>query len=164
MANVKKNCNCNTGAYAIFKINTAASAWGSIVGDILNQEDLQEQLTVLGEDFQGKLDTLDEDVQSKIAAIQEKISDCLTLENVESAGNIELSKEGDKIRIQLVTTVYEQGEASDTWVINHGLNKYPSVVLVDSAGTAFNAEITYDSLNQLTVKINGATKGKAYLN
>ena len=46
--------------------------------------------------------------------------------------------------------------------IEHNLNKYPSV-LVDSAGTYFMRD-SYDSLNQLTVKLNGATKGKAYLN
>ena len=61
-------------------------------------------------------------------------------------------------------TVFEQGEATDTWSIQHNLHKYPSVILVDSAGTAFFAEVTYDSLDHLTVKINGATKGKAYLN
>lgn len=144
MANVKKSCNCNTGAgaYAIFKINTAAAAWGSIVGDIANQEDLQEVFD----------------------QIQDQFSDCLSLENVEGEGNIELTKEGDKIKVQLKTTVFEQGEATDTWSIQHNLHKYPSVILVDSAGTAFFAEVTYDSLDHLTVKINGATKGKAYLN
>ena len=135
MANVKKNCNCGSGAYAIFKVKTAYAKWGSIVGDIKDQEDLQEQF-----------------------------SNCLTLENVEGEGNIELEKDGDLIKVRLKTSVYEQGIASDTWTIVHNLNKYPSVVLVDSAGTVFYAEIQYDSLNQLTVKLNGATKGKAYLN
>ena len=137
MANVKKNCNCNTGngAYAIFKINTAAAAWGSIVGDIANQEDLQDQL-----------------------------KDYFSIENVEGGGNVELVKEDDKLKIFLKTSVFEQGEASDTWVIQHNLNKYPTVITVDSAGTVFNAEVRYDSLNQVTILINGATKGTAYLN
>ena len=39
-----------------------------------------------------------------------------------------------------------------------------SVSLVDSAGTQFDARVVYDSLNQCTVYMNGATKGKAYLN
>ena len=62
------------------------------------------------------------------------------------------------------TYVHEQGEASDTWVIEHNLNKHPSVTLVDSANTQFEAEITYDTTNKCTVRMNGATKGKAFLN
>lgn len=64
----------------------------------------------------------------------------------------------------LNTFVYEQGTASDTWVIVHNLNKYPSVTIVDSAGNVFTPAIQYDSKNQITVTMNGATTGKAYLN
>ena len=59
---------------------------------------------------------------------------------------------------------FEQAVASDIWIIVHNLNKYPSVSLVDSAGTQFDARVVYNSLNQCTVYMNGATKGKAYLN
>ena len=64
----------------------------------------------------------------------------------------------------LSTYVFEQGIASATWVVTHNLNKFPSVVVVDSAGTQFLTQIHYDSLNQLTVSMNGATTGKVYLN
>ena len=60
--------------------------------------------------------------------------------------------------------VFEQSEASDTWIINHNLNKKPSVTLVDTAGTVFMAQIDYDDENTCTIHINGITKGKAYLN
>ena len=62
------------------------------------------------------------------------------------------------------TFVYEQGVASDTWEITHNLNKFPTVVLVDSAGTTFGAAVTYNSSNKCTVHMNGATTGIAYLN
>lgn len=62
------------------------------------------------------------------------------------------------------TFVFEQAVASDTWVVVHNLNKYPSVMLVDSAGTQFIAPVNYDSRNQLTVYINGKTTGKVFLN
>lgn len=65
---------------------------------------------------------------------------------------------------RLDTYIHEQGESSDTWVIVHNLNKYPSITIVDSAGTVFEAEIRYDSENQCTILMNGAFKGKAYLN
>ena len=60
--------------------------------------------------------------------------------------------------------VYEQGVASDTWVIEHNLGKYPSVSLVDSAGTQFDADVEYNDENTCTVRMNGATTGKAFLN
>ena len=137
MANAKKSCGCGgNGAYAIFKINTAAAAWGSIVGDIKLQQDLMDLL-----------------------------SQCFTIENVEPKGNVSIEQDPDGNWVFATKTLeFEQGQASDTWVIEHNLNKYPTVITVDSAGNEFKAEVTYDSLNQVTISINGATKGKAYLN
>ena len=62
------------------------------------------------------------------------------------------------------TYVHEQGVSSDTWIIAHNLNKYPSVTLVDSAGTQFQGRVEYTDENNCIVYMNGATKGKAYLN
>ena len=59
---------------------------------------------------------------------------------------------------------FEQGIASDTWEINHNLNKFPSVTLVDTAGTQFQGRVEYIDENNCVVYMNGATKGKAYLN
>lgn len=64
----------------------------------------------------------------------------------------------------LSTFVFEQGVASNVWVIEHNLNKYPTITLVDSAGVEFQARKEYNSLNQVTVYLNGATTGKAFLN
>lgn len=68
------------------------------------------------------------------------------------------------VYLSSTTYVHEQGVASDTWEITHNLNKFPTVVLVDSAGTTFGAAVTYNSSNKCTVHMNGATTGKAYLN
>ena len=137
MANAKKKCGCSDqGAYAIFKINAAGAAWGSIVGDINLQEDLMQLLT-----------------------------NYFSMENMKTSGNIKITKDEDgNYDISTETFEFEQGEASDSWVIEHNLNKFPNVVTVDSAGRQFQAEVSYDSLNQVTISINGATKGKAYLN
>lgn len=76
-----------------------------------------------------------------------------------------LDGETGKIPAERIKTfVFEQGIASDTWVIHHNLNKKPSVVLVDSTDTEFIAQVEYNDNNTLTVYLNGATKGKAYLN
>ena len=63
-----------------------------------------------------------------------------------------------------LTYVHEQGIASDTWTIQHNLSKYPSVTLVDSANVKFQGKIEYVDENTCIVYMNGATKGKAYLN
>lgn len=51
-----------------------------------------------------------------------------------------------------------------TWVIVHGLNKYPSVTTFDSAGSEIKGAVHYDSLNQVTVSFAGGFSGTATLN
>ena len=60
--------------------------------------------------------------------------------------------------------VYSQDVASATWVVNHGLNKYPSVSVVNSADTTVYGDINYDSLNQVTISFSAAHTGKAFFN
>ena len=62
------------------------------------------------------------------------------------------------------TYIFEQGVASDTWEINHNLNKFPSVNVVDSAGNSFIPAYKYIDENNLILYMNGSFKGKAYLN
>ena len=62
------------------------------------------------------------------------------------------------------TYIHDQSEISDTWVITHNLGKYPSVTIVDSAGTQYLTQVEYNSKNQLTIYMNNAMTGKAYLN
>lgn len=84
--------------------------------------------------------------------------------NIEGGSNIDVDRQGDRAIINSTTFVFEQGIASDVWVITHNLNKAPSITLVDSSGAEFQARKVYNSLNQVTIYLNGATTGKAYLN
>lgn len=59
---------------------------------------------------------------------------------------------------------YETDVLLETWVINHNLNKYPSVVVKQTDGTAIIGEVNYTSMNTLEVYFNTAVKGTAYLN
>lgn len=73
-----------------------------------------------------------------------------------------LQGEGD---IQVNTHyAHLQPSASDTWVIEHNMNRYPSVTVVDSAGTEVIGEKIYNSENQVTLKFSSPFAGKAYLN
>ena len=57
-----------------------------------------------------------------------------------------------------------QGVASDTWIINHNLNKKPSITIVDSADNVVEGAEKYIDENTIEIYFNGAFKGKAYLN
>lgn len=70
----------------------------------------------------------------------------------------ELGLDADK------TYLYQQTVASDTWIIVHNLNKYPSVSVIDSAGNEVIGEVSYDDKNQVTLKFEGGFKGVATLN
>jgi len=62
------------------------------------------------------------------------------------------------------TYVHNQGASSNTWVIVHGLNKFPSVTVVDSGNTVVVGSVAYDSPNQVTITFEASFSGKAYLN
>ena len=78
---------------------------------------------------------------------------------------IDVERNGNSITITSKTFIYEQGLASDTWVIVHNLNKRPTVSAVDTAGNLqIPDDVNYDNDNQITVKFIGAFAGYAYLN
>ncbi|MDE2107187.1 MAG: hypothetical protein KGL39_58865 [Patescibacteria group bacterium] len=60
--------------------------------------------------------------------------------------------------------VFVQGTPSNVWVIVHNLGKYPSVSVMDSAGSAALGGVSYDNINQVTVSFNHAFSGTATLN
>lgn len=60
--------------------------------------------------------------------------------------------------------VHEQGIASAVWMVQHNLNKYPSVTVVDSAENEIVTEVEYLDKNSVKITMTGASKGRAYLN
>ena len=56
-----------------------------------------------------------------------------------------------------------QGVASSSWVINHNLGFYPNVTVQDSAGNIVEGEITYTTLDSITVTFSTSFSGEAYL-
>lgn len=59
---------------------------------------------------------------------------------------------------------FHQATAASSWAINHGLNKFPSVTVVDSAGNRGFCGVQYVDANNLTLSFSGAFAGDAYLN
>lgn len=62
------------------------------------------------------------------------------------------------------TKTYTQNTAAKVWTVNHGMNKYPAVTVVDSAGTVVMCDVYYIDANNLSVTSSAAFAGKAYLN
>jgi len=62
------------------------------------------------------------------------------------------------------TFSYTSAQALETWVINHNLNRNPSVTVTDLSGNWVIPDVFYNSANQITLTFSGATAGYAYLN
>lgn len=68
------------------------------------------------------------------------------------------------IKSQTETFVFEMATLATEWNIVHNLNKHPTVVMVDSAGTVVEGEVAYIDQNTCTIHTNFPFKGTAYLN
>tara|TARA_R110002020_G_scaffold224265_1_gene433754 strand:+ start:52 stop:375 length:324 start_codon:yes stop_codon:yes gene_type:complete len=69
-----------------------------------------------------------------------------------------------KVYKQNAHFIHVQNDASTSWSVTHNLKKYPSVVVVDSAGTVVIGSVTYNSTSAVTLSFENAFSGKAYFN
>lgn len=60
--------------------------------------------------------------------------------------------------------VFNQNVASNEWIINHNLNKFPSVSVVDSGNNIVIGEVIYIDENNLQIVFSSPFSGSAYLN
>ena len=61
--------------------------------------------------------------------------------------------------------LHVQGAASNTWNINHGLNKYPAVLIMDDLGNVIEADgIQHTDLNNTIITFTSAVDGQAAFN
>ena len=69
-------------------------------------------------------------------------------------------------KMNSITSTYmsEQGVAANIWEINHNMGKFPSVTVVDSAGSVVIGAVEYIDINNLKITFNSSFGGKAYLN
>lgn len=143
----------STGFDCLLEINVVKVYWGGIEGNINDQLDLMALL-----DQKVDASQYEEDIQD----INERID--ATLNNIVGSDLIGVDRENQTVTITSKTFVYEQGVASDTWDIQHNLNKRPSIHLVDSSGREFEAEKDYINDNEVVIHLDSATTGMAYLN
>ena len=91
------------------------------------------------------------------------------LDSIESINTTQQSNIVD-IQTQLSNIIpdkyykYNQSLPSTVWTVNHNLNKYPSVTVVDSAGTIVEGAINYVDVNNLTITFSYQFTGSVDLN
>ncbi len=62
------------------------------------------------------------------------------------------------------TFVYQQTIPAKTWEVQHGLNKFPSITVVDTAKSVVVGDYTYVDNNNVILNFSAAFAGKAYFN
>ncbi len=62
------------------------------------------------------------------------------------------------------TYIHEQPNPSNVWEINHNLDAFPTVTIVDSLNRLILCEFVYIDRNNIQVLFNALVAGKAYLN
>lgn len=60
--------------------------------------------------------------------------------------------------------VHTQAVASQVWEVNHGLNKYCSVIVVDSGDSIVVGDVVYIDTNNVRLTFAAPFSGKAYFN
>lgn len=79
--------------------------------------------------------------------------------------DIDVDNENYTISATKKTYVHEQALASAIWEIQHNLDRYPSVTVIDSAGDVVFCNVKYIDSNNIMLNFNNAEfTGKAYLN
>ena len=61
-------------------------------------------------------------------------------------------------------STYVKSAAEAVWEINHNLGKYPSVVVIDSAGDEVEGDVQYVNPNRIIITFSAALAGRAFLN
>jgi hypothetical protein len=76
---------------------------------------------------------------------------------------VTITEQQTAVTFPALAFTYNQNLAASTWVINHNLNFFPNVTVVDSAGSICEGEIQYVDANNLTLTFQAAFSGSAYL-
>ena len=93
----------------------------------------------------------------------------LTLLFLGGNGNINIDNFYDIVNFTFAaaadkTFVFTQTVPSATWTVQHNLEKFPSITVVDTGQTVVVGDYTYTDNNNVILEFSAAFAGKAYLN
>lgn len=123
----------------------------------------------------GEIFVSEEQVQTSIEQVTVQVAEGVDVTDNSEVSVVEVA--GEEIRI--ITSEMESGEGitshnrsyihlqaspSVTWIVKHNLSRFPSVSVVNSAGTLVMGDVHYDSIEQITLTFTTAFSGKAYIN
>jgi hypothetical protein len=81
---------------------------------------------------------------------------------------VSISEEGVTVSSEIIESdknyVHSQSVAALEWIVDHSLDKYPSVSVVNDSGNEIIGEISHVSENQIAVRFDIAVTGKVYCN
>lgn len=153
---------------AILQLDVIGAFWGSIRGNIEDQTDLinllneKADITYVDNNIQNVSDTINARIDDEVEALNSAIEN--KVETVNGSDLIGVSRENNEVTITSKTFVFEQAIPATEWIINHNLNKRPSIDLTYYNGDRFEAYKQYVNNNQVVIKLNNAATGYAYLN
>lgn len=137
----------------------------SVLGGYKTQWDLGDYVTAYDEEYGITLleqileveEDLDENGYTVLPTLG--IPEKTIGEKIDAGGAAESSGGGGDI-----TYIHTHMIAEEEWDIQHNLNKYPSVTVVDSAGNTVVGECKYISKDHVRLRFSAAFSGLAYLN
>jgi hypothetical protein len=59
--------------------------------------------------------------------------------------------------------IFVQSTPSAIWVIEHNMNCHPVATVIDSGNSQVEGDVTYDTLNQITIRFTAGFSGRAIL-
>lgn len=109
----------------------------------------------LGNCFDGEMDDIH--MTDKSGCVRYDIAQDLT-EEQKALARENIGVVGDK------HFKFDQNELSDTWLIEHNLDKYPSVIVEDTAHDQVFGSVQYISRNVIKIIFSSPIRGTAFLN
>ena len=136
----------NQAIDTIFEINASPTKVSQLENDL---------------DFQTG-EEVEQSIQEAIEPLEAEIS--TKVETIKGSDLIGVSRENNTVIITSQSFRYEQGIPSNTWIIDHNLNKHPTVTLTYYNGQEFEACREYPSNSRVVIKLDNPATGYAFLN
>lgn len=127
--------------------------------------------SVITDDFIQYIDQMFDDYYTKLQIdgfLNAKQETLMSGINIKTINNISVLGSGNIDIVGGTGTdknyIHEQMSPSNIWTINHNMNKFPSVQIVNNFNEVVIGDVIFISANQITVHFSGSFSGKAYLN